>query len=386
MFTYKREIKTEKTIIAICYDFDKTLSPTDMQAQGYIQSIDYDVKVFWEESNTLAERNDMDQNLAYMYKMVQEPIGKFYPTREKLENYGSSVELFPGVETWFDRINEYADTLGLQVEHYVISSGLKEMIEGTTIARKGVFKKIYASSFFYNEKGIAVWPAQVVNFTGKTQYIFRISKGVLDVNDAGVNEHFDIDKLRIPFRNIIYIGDSDTDIPCMKLVTTNGGHSIGVYDVNRKDKTKVQKMIRDERISYYAAADYSDGEELDLIVKAIIDRTAQNERLEKMKSFYIDETNQAYDGMTEEQQKRGSLIIDLENSKSFTSTHTIIGKMKDCRWDKNERERLYSIACTNTQVNWIITDDDVKAFYTKLLTEEFDFSETAEKVKKLLVE
>lgn len=386
MITYKREIKTEKPIIAICYDFDKTLSPTDMQAQGYIQSIDFDVKAFWEESNNLAENNDMDQNLAYMYKMVQEPIGKFYLTREKLENYGSKVELFPGVDSWFDRINEYALNLGMEVEHYVISSGLKEMIEGTTIAKNGAFKKIYASSFYYNEKGVAVWPAQVVNFTGKTQYLFRISKGVLDVNDSGVNEHFDIDKLRIPFRNIIYIGDSDTDIPCMKLVTTNGGHSVGVYDVVSKDKTKVQKMIRDERISYYAAADYRDGEELDAIVKAIINRTAQNERLERMKSTYLEETNQVYDGMTEEQRKRGGLIIDLENSRSFTSTHTIIGKMKDCNWDRKEKEKLYSIACHNTQVNWIIKDSDVKAFYTKLLSESFDYSDAASRVKKMLEE
>ncbi|MBQ2054312.1 MAG: haloacid dehalogenase-like hydrolase, partial [Eubacterium sp.] len=181
---------------------------------------------------------------------------------------------------WFDRMRCYGEEKGVIVEHYIISSGLKEMIEGTSLARNGAFDKIYASSFLYNDRGVAVWPAQAVNYTNKTQFLFRISKGVLDVNDSGVNDHFDMDEIRVPFRNMVYIGDSDTDIPCMKLVNSYGGHSIGVYDCESKDMTKVKKMIRDDRIKYYAPADYRDGSELDQILKAIIDRTVTNEVLE----------------------------------------------------------------------------------------------------------
>lgn len=166
------------------------------------------------------------------------------------------------------------------VEHYIISSGLKEMIEGTKMAKASTFEKIYASSFYYNDRGVAVWPAQVINYTSKTQFLFRIEKGVLDINDPGVNEYFSPEKIRVPFRNMVYIGDSDTDIPCMKLVNTYGGHSIGVYNPTTQNKEKVFKMMHDRRIRYYAPADYTDGSELDSLVKAIIHKTAAYEVLE----------------------------------------------------------------------------------------------------------
>ena len=280
--TFIRKKKGRGPILAICYDFDKTLTPDDMQAQGYIQSVGYDVAAFWKESNLLAQGNDMDQNLAYMYKMVREAEGQLLFTRHTLEEYGSKVALFPGVAEWFERIRSYGREKGVAVEHYIISSGLKEMIEGTRMAREGAFEKIYASAFYYNERGVAQWPAQVVNYTNKTQFLFRISKGVLDVNDPGVNDSFSPEEIRIPFRNMVYIGDSDTDIPCMKLVTSYGGHSIGVYDPNTGDRRKVQKMMRERRIRFFAAADYSPGKELDRLVKAIIDRTAANEVLEAL--------------------------------------------------------------------------------------------------------
>ena len=221
---YTRERKEDKPVLAICYDFDKTLSPDDMQAQGYIQSVGYDVGEFWTESNGLASQNDMDQNLAYMLLMKKKAAGKLVFTRENLENYGAKVSLFPGVEDWFERIRTYGAEHGVIVEHYIISSGLKEMIEGTSVAKNGAFKRIYASSFYYDSDGVAEWPAQVVNYTNKTQFLFRIEKGVLDINDPGVNDSFAPDEIRVPFRNMVYIGDSDTDIPCMKLVNTYGGH------------------------------------------------------------------------------------------------------------------------------------------------------------------
>lgn len=275
-----REHKEDKPVLAICYDFDKTLSPDDMQAQGYIQSVGYDVKEFWNESNNMARDNDMDNNLAYMYKMVLESEGRHIFNREKLADYGSKVKLFNGVDSWFERIRQYGEEKNVIVEHYIISSGLKEMIEGTKMAKNGAFKKIYASSFFYSERGVAKWPAQVINYTSKTQFLFRIEKGVLDINDPGVNDCFSLEEMRVPFRNMVYIGDSDTDIPCMKLVNDYGGHSIGVYDPVTRDKTKVIKMIQDKRIKYFAPADYTEGFELDRLVKAIIDKTAAYEVLE----------------------------------------------------------------------------------------------------------
>lgn len=279
---FERKIKESMPVLAICYDFDKTLSPDDMQAQGYIQEVGYNVDEFWGETDELAKNNDMDQNLAYMYKMVEKARGKFVFNRSTLEDYGSRVRLFPGVEDWFKRINEYGKKHGVIVEHYIISCGLKEMIEGTSVAKNGVFEKIYASSFYYDNDGVALWPAQVINYTTKTQFLFRISKGILNVNDQGVNDSFGDDEIRVPFKNMVYIGDSDTDVPCMKVVNSYGGHSIGVYNHETKDKTKVYKMMREGRIKYYMPADYSEGAELDNLVKAIIDKTAANEVLEKV--------------------------------------------------------------------------------------------------------
>ncbi len=275
---FERRYKEDKPVLAICYDFDKTLSPDDMQAQGYIQSVGYDVAEFWRQTDALAKQNEMDQNLAYMYMMVREAVGNLVFSRKTLAEYGSHVTLFPGVEDWFSRIRKYGAERGVIVEHYIISSGLREMIEGTRVA--GEFEKIYASSFYFNERGIAVWPAQVINYTNKTQFLFRISKGVLEVNDTAVNDPVAPEELRVPFRNMVYIGDSDTDIPCMKLVNSNGGHSIGVYNSETKDKSKVHKMLRDRRIKYFVPADYREGGELDLLLKAIIENTVTREVLE----------------------------------------------------------------------------------------------------------
>lgn len=281
---YERRKKEDRPVLAICYDFDKTLSPDDMQAQGYVQSVGYDVKKFWDEANALAAANDMDGNLAYMYKMMRESEGRFVFNRRSLEEYGAKVKLFAGVAGWFERIKRYGAEHGVIVEHYVISSGLKEMIEGTEIARAGAFEKIYASSFYFNDRGVAVWPAQTINYTNKTQFLFRIEKGVLDINDPAVNDYFPPEELRVPFRNMVYLGDSDTDVPCMKLVHSNGGHAIGVYHPETGDKAKVLRLMRDNRIRYFAPADYSEGGELDYIVKNIIKKTAAYEELERVRT------------------------------------------------------------------------------------------------------
>ena len=357
--------KDKKPILAICYDFDKTLSPDDMQAQGYIQSIDYEVPEFWKESNQLAADNDMDQNLAYMYMMSQKSQGKVLFTRKTLEADGAKVQLFPGVDTWFDRINEYGERKGVMVEHYIISSGLKEMIEGTAVANK--FKKIYASSFYFNEYGVAVWPAQVVNYTNKTQFLFRIEKGVLDVNDQKVNAYFEPDEYRVPFRNMVYVGDSDTDIPCMKLVNLHGGHSIGVYNPKTKDKTKVYKMLEENRIKYFVPADYTADSPLETLLKEIIDRTKTNEVLENFHYECKKERKVATKDQSKEDQEKQDLINALEDSESFKNTHAVIAALSEFTgWSEKQKGKLLNIALDNTQVEYILKDEDVYNFYKKI--------------------
>lgn len=355
----------KKIVLAICYDFDKTLSPTDMQAQGFIQSIGYDVENFWKESNKLASDNEMDQNLAWMFMMSKGSHGKFIFNKDTLKEFGSKVELFPGVKTWFERINKYGEEHGVEVEHYIISSGLKEMIEGTVIADK--FKKIYASSFYYDSDGVAIWPAQVVNYTDKTQFLFRIEKGVLDVNDQQVNTFFKQNELRVPFRNMVYIGDSDTDIPCMKLVNTNGGHSIGVYNSETNDKSKVFKMLSENRIKYFAPADYSENSKLEQLILKIIDRTKSNEILENFYFDCLDERNLADKEISEEERNKNNLINKLENSFNFKTTYFVIDELsKIDSWTEKQKQRLCKIGVENSQVFSILTDPDVKDFYKEI--------------------
>lgn len=355
----------KKIVLAICYDFDKTLSPTDMQAQGFIQSIGYDVENFWKESNKLASDNEMDQNLAWMFMMSKGSHGKFVFNKNTLKEFGSKVELFPGVKSWFERINKYGEKHGVEVEHYIISSGLKEMIEGTVIADK--FKRIYASSFYYDADGVAVWPAQVVNYTDKTQFLFRIEKGVLDVNDQQVNTFFKPNELRIPFRNMVYIGDSDTDIPCMKLVNTNGGHSIGVYNAETNDKSKVFKMLSENRIKYFAPADYSEDSKLEQLILKIIDRTKANEILENFYFDCLDERNLADKEISEDERNKDNLINKLENSFNFKTTHFVIDELsKIDSWTEKQKQRLCKIGVENSQVFSILTDPDVKDFYKEI--------------------
>lgn len=383
-----RKTKEDKPVLAICYDFDKTLSPDDMQAQGYIQSVyDGDIPSFWKESNEMAEANEMDSNLAYMYKMVRKARGRIVLTKKSLQEYGAAVKLFPGVEEWFERIRTYGEEHGVIVEHYIISSGLKEMIEGTSVAKSGAFEKIYASSFMFDDDDVPIWPAQVINYTNKTQFLFRIEKGVLDVNDSGVNDYFPPEEVRVPFRNMVYIGDSDTDIPCMKLVNVNGGHSIGVYNNDTLDKTKVYKMLHDKRIKYFAPADYTDGSKLDVLVKAIIDRTAANEILEEFYYECKDERDQKEmrELYSEGKRKRLDLILSLNGSGSFSTTHTII---KDLilieKWEPDEIEMLLEIALKNNQVGFILNDIDVKEFYKSIIKQLPNASENSIKIESLM--
>lgn len=258
----------KKPIVAIMYDFDKTLCTKDMQEYSFIPKLEMEPAAFWQEVTALAEREQMDRILSYMYHMIRKAKAKQLPIRHSdFVEAGENVELFPGVQDWFSRINAYGEQLGLEIEHYIISSGLKEIIEGTSI--KDAFKKIYACEFRYDENGVADWPALTVNYTNKTQFLFRINKGVLEVyEDERLNEFLEDKDRRIPFRNMIYLGDGLTDVPCMKLVKMNGGQSIAVYT----QREKVENLLRDQRVDFIMPANYEAGKELDSIIKKILQK------------------------------------------------------------------------------------------------------------------
>lgn len=262
------------------YDFDKTLCTKDMQEYTFIPNLGIEAKDFWTEADKLRQENMMDQVLTYMYLMFQKMANNNRPLkREYLNKMGENIQLFPGVNEWFTRINEYGKEVGMEVEHYIISSGLKEIIEGTEIGK--YFKEIYASEFYYNDDGNAVWPRLAVNYTNKTQFLSRINKGVLDISDdASLNKKMLDNERRISTSNMIYIGDGYTDVPCMKLTKDNGGVSIAVYHGENNDTAK--NLLRDERINYMAKADYSLDSEIDKIVHKTIKAMAINTELKNI--------------------------------------------------------------------------------------------------------
>ena len=265
--------------IGILYDFDKTLCTTDMQEYDFIKNLGMTSSEFWGEAAAITADHEVEKILAYMFVMIKKCKEKGIPlTQEYLRSCGANVELFNGVLTWFDRINEYGRSLGVEIEHYIISSGTYEIIEGTPIAK--YFKRIYACRYMYDENGEAVWPALAINYTLKTQYIYRISKGTLDVtDDYNLNRVQDESLRRIAYHNMIYIGDGLTDIPCMKLVKERGGKSIAVYPADNREHVK--PLVEDERINYVCGADYSPDSPLEKIVKLIIEKMAILEKLNK---------------------------------------------------------------------------------------------------------
>lgn len=263
----------KKPIVALIYDFDGTLSPGNMQEFGFIQAIEQDKKQFWKRSDEIAIDQDASNILAYMKLMFDEANKKGIPLRRKdFRRFGRNIELFPGVKEWFKMVNDYGKKQGVVVEHYINSSGLAEMIEGTPIANE--FKRIYACSFLYNNFGEAEWPGVAVDYTAKTQFLFKINKGILSIRDNKlVNESQQEDKKRVLWANMIYFGDGETDVPCMKIVKMFGGNAIAVYNPDKEGKKQVaQKLLKEDRVNFMAPTDYTEGGKLSCIVKAIIDK------------------------------------------------------------------------------------------------------------------
>jgi len=252
------------------YDFDKTLTTKDMQEYTFIPKLGMEAGSFWAKANALAHEQEMDSILAYMKLMLDESKRRSQPIRRSdFVALGSNLEFFPGVLSWFGNIDRIGQELGLVIDHYIISSGLREIIEGSAVGDR--FKRIYASEYLYDENGVAVWPKLSVNYTAKTQFLFRINKGVLDVfEDKKLNNFTPENSRPVPFTNMIYIGDGLTDVPCMKLVKYNGGKSIAVHQSG--DLETSHKLMREQRIDFFAEADYSEDKELFSLVSTILSK------------------------------------------------------------------------------------------------------------------
>ena len=282
--------------MAIAYDFDGTLAPGNMQEHKFIPELGIGKRDFWEQANELAERNDMDGILAYMQLMLQKAKENNLPiNKSAFENYGKTITFFNGVETYFDRINSYAHKKKIIIEHHVISSGLREFIHGTSIAK--YFKNIFASGFKYNDDDIAEWPALAINYTNKTQYLFRINKGIDNSWDDTLINQYIPDNLRpIPFKDMIYIGDGETDVPAMKMIKYQQGTAVAVFNpaiTQRPGKESPRKicldLVKNNRADYIAPADYRENSALDRIIKRVIDKIACEYELLEIKSEQMSE-------------------------------------------------------------------------------------------------
>ncbi|MBQ8869884.1 MAG: haloacid dehalogenase-like hydrolase [Alphaproteobacteria bacterium] len=271
--------------IAICYDFDGTLIKGNMQEPTFIkEKLGLTPNEFWSIADKQTLEQSADSTLSYMKCMLDEAKSrKLAFKRDDFVACGENMLFFKGVTTWFERINEYAAQKGIKVSHYIISSGLQEMVEGTKIAK--YFTKIYASSFMYDEYGRAVWPDRIVNYTDKTQYLARINKGCLDPMDIkGVNKAMPKEKRPVPYSQMIYFGDGETDVPSMSMIKNHGGYCFAVYTPNKKGaKEKASCFLTDGRVDFVVPADYSAGKRIEKSVKGIIDKIAADKKLEILK-------------------------------------------------------------------------------------------------------
>jgi len=276
--------------IAIAYDFDGTLAPGNMQEHNFLPALGIKPKTFWANAKKKAKEHDMDEILAYMQLTIEEATSKKLPIRKSdFVNYGKNIDFFDGVETYFDRINTYAKKKGLIIEHYIISSGLREFVKGTKISKH--FEKIFASGFEYDANGVAIWPALAVNYTNKTQYLFRINKGIKNSYDnQEINKYMPENERHIPFERMIYLGDGETDVPAMKMIKYQGGKAVAVYNPKmrakkgRKSPKQIcEELIAQDRADYIAPANYQEGSELDKILKLIIDKISAEIELARFK-------------------------------------------------------------------------------------------------------
>ncbi len=277
----------KRTKIVIAYDFDGTLSPGNMQEHTFIPALGINKAAFWAENKEIIEKHDMNEILGYMQLMLKKAGEKGVKiTRQAFIDHGKEVTFFDGVEEFFEKINAYARSKGLLIEHYVISSGLRDILKGTKIHK--YFKVVYASAFKYDQNDVADWPALAIDYTSKTQFLFRINKGIDNAWDnSKINAFVEEDDRPIPFSRMIYLGDGETDVPAMKMVTYQGGTAIAVYNpyqktkAGKKAKGICQDLIEQKRATYIAPADYTEGKSLYKIIQLAIDKIAAEVELKK---------------------------------------------------------------------------------------------------------
>lgn len=264
----------KKTVIAICYDFDKTLTTNNMQYYSFIPNLNIDEATFWDKCKTFVKKTGTDITLGYLRTMIDECKKQGITlTRDYLHSMGKDIKFCAGVKTWFSRLNKYAEKQNVQLEHYIISSGNKEMIEGTDVFKE--FTNVFACEYLYDENGEAYWPKNIVNYTVKTQILFRICKGTQDLTDEkSINKR--TPKKHVEFRNMIYIGDGVTDVPCMTLVKERGGTAISVYN---DDKKTCAELLEENRVNFVCKSNYTANSPLEKLIKMVIDSLALKESL-----------------------------------------------------------------------------------------------------------
>ena len=256
--TRKKKIPFRHNIIGMVYDFDGTLSPNNMQEDTIFRAWGIDQKEFWKKSDRLVGQG-YERTLAYLSLLLRDPAFQKKPLKRKtLRHLARHIEYYPGVLHFFQAIDQTLKKIpevrewGIRVEHYIVSSGMKEILEGSALAKH--FERIYACEYDYGPQG-AVFPKLVINDTNKTQFLFRINKGRLDM-DQDINDHMPEEERRIPFKNMVYIGDSVTDIPSMTVINRYEGHAIAVFDPRGRVPDKVKRLVMDGRVSHFAPADF----------------------------------------------------------------------------------------------------------------------------------
>ena len=257
--------------IALCYDFDGTLCTGYMQNQKLIPDCKIDIGKFWSEVIDYSNKNKVDPTLSYMLILENKMHeANLEISRENFIKYGKELELFPGVNDWFKRIKNFGKEKNVDVEHYIISSGLTNMIEGCSFVNE--LNRVYACEYIF-KNGRGLWPKLSVNYSNKVQFLYRIHKGAFEVNDQeGVNEKkYFGDHIHVPFENMIFFGDGETDVPTFNVLNKNNGKSICIYeDKNQKSIDIAKKLFSDGRIHHLVKNDYQENSEVDVLVKEII--------------------------------------------------------------------------------------------------------------------
>jgi phosphoserine phosphatase len=259
--------------IALVYDFDGTLSPQPMQEYTVLPRIGVKPADFWRIVDREARATQSDKMLVYMRHIIEAlERSRLDVKREDFASMARRIKYFPGVATWFARVDGYVRRRSkgaVSIRHYLISAGQREILEGASIRRH--FTRIYASEYHFNHHGVATFPKLLVTDTLKTQFLFRINKGRENVTES-INEHMPEAQRPIPFHNMIYIGDGMTDVPSMALTTKSGGHALAVYDPRkRRERAICVKLLRAGRVDFIAEADYTKGSRLSRRVELLLD-------------------------------------------------------------------------------------------------------------------